>query len=153
MTPSVYLAGPISGLNYAGATDWRQYAIKQLAESGIRGLSPMRGKEYLANLQNISATGQEYAHLSALSKPRGVITRDRWDVTRCDVVLANLLGATAVSIGTVMELAWADLARVPLVCAIEETGNVHEHMMVDQAIGYRVTSLDEALHIVRAMLG
>ena len=149
----VYLAGPITGLTYKGATDWRDVAKADLAAVGIKGLSPMRGKEYLAKLQGtISGTGEEYAHLGVLSLPRGVMTRDRFDATRCDVLLVNLLGAKAVSIGSVMEIAWADLSRIPVVCAIEPNGNPHEHMMIAEAIGYRVPSLDEALHIIKAIL-
>lgn len=149
----VYLAGPITGLNFAGCTDWREYAIKELADVGIKGLSPMRAKDYLANIGVISGTGEEYAHLGPLSLPRGVMTRDRFDGTRCDVLLVNLLGAERVSIGTVMEIAWADACRTPIVCAIEESGNVHEHMMISEAIGFRATSLEQALHLVKAVIG
>lgn len=149
---AVYLAGPITGLSYAGCTDWRELAKSELGKSGIKGLSPMRGKEYLAAIEKISGTGEEYAHLGVLSLPRGVMTRDRYDATRCDLLLVNLLGAKAVSVGTVMEIAWADLSRIPIVCAMEATGNPHEHMMVAEALGYRVPTLDEALHICRAIL-
>lgn len=145
-----YLAGPITGLNYAGCTDWRRYAIERLAP--VRGLSPMRGKEYLASLPVLSGHGKEYAHMGPLSLPRGVMTRDRYDATRCDVLLVNLLGATDKSIGTIMEIAWADLVRTPIICAIEREGNPHEHMMIDQALGYRVETLDEAIDIVKAVL-
>jgi hypothetical protein len=84
------LAGPITGCSYEGATDWREYAGKRLAPE-ISGLSPMRGKEYLLHLQSISGTGEEYAHFGVLSLPRGIMTRDRFDCTRCDVLLVNLL--------------------------------------------------------------
>jgi nucleoside 2-deoxyribosyltransferase len=149
--PLVYLAGPITGLNYAGATDWREYA-KSALEPHIVGLSPMRGKHYLAQLQNISGTGEEYAHFGSLSLPRGVMTRDRFDATRCDVLFVNVLGAKSVSIGTVMEIAWADLKHIPVVCAIEKSGNVHEHMMINEAIGFRAETIDEALHYIKAIL-
>lgn len=148
----VYLAGPITGLSFNGCTEWRQVAIEDLAKHGIKGLSPMRGKDYLAHLTTISGTGEEYVHLGALSTPRAVMTRDRFDCTRCDVLLVNLLGADKVSIGTVMEIAWADLSRIPIVVAIEETGNPHEHMMTREAFGFRVPTLDDALHIVKAIL-
>lgn len=148
----VYLAGPITGLSFRGCTEWRQAAIADLAAHGITGLSPMRAKDYLAHLDSISGTGEEYAHLGVLSTPRAVMTRDRFDCTRCDVLLVNLLGATTVSIGTAMEIAWADLSRIPVVCAIEEKGNPHEHMMVREAIGFRVSSIEEALHVVKAIL-
>jgi hypothetical protein len=32
----VYLAGPISGLNFEGATDWREHAKSYLKEFGIK---------------------------------------------------------------------------------------------------------------------
>jgi hypothetical protein len=149
---TVYLAGPITGLNFAGCTDWRKLATERLAKDGITGLSPLRCKDYLAGLESISGTGKEYAHMGPLSLPRGVMTRDRFDTTRCGVVLVNLLGAKAVSIGTVMEIAWADLSRTPIVCAMEAEGNPHEHMMVTEALGFRVTTLDEALNVVAAIL-
>lgn len=152
MTKSVYLAGPISGLSFAGASDWRRHVRDELAKSGIDAFSPMRWKDYLAGFDVLSGHGREYSHLSPLSSPRGVITRDRFDATRCDVLLVNLLGATQVSIGTVMEIAWADLSRIPIVCAMEKEGNPHEHMMVAEAIGFRVDTLDAAIHCIRAIL-
>lgn len=149
---TVYLAGPIGGLSYGECTDWRHDAIDVLAADGIVGLNPMRGKEYLSHLQSISSTGHEYAHLGVLALPRGVMTRDRFDATRCDVLLVNLLGAKRVSIGTVMEIAWADSRRTPIVCAMEKEGNIHEHMMISEAIGFRVPTLEEALYLVKAIL-
>jgi hypothetical protein len=148
----VYLAGPITGCDYDGCTDWRDGIKAELARYAIMGVSPMRGKEYLKAIGVISGTGEEYAHLGPISLPRGVMTRDRWDATRCSVLLVNFLGASRVSIGTVMEIAWADLSRIPIICVIEDDGNnPHEHMMIAEAIGYRVKSLSEAVHIVRAM--
>lgn len=150
---TVYLAGPITGCDYGDCTDWREGVIADLAAHGIKALSPMRGKEYLKDIGVISGTGEEYAHLGPISLPRGVMTRDRWDSTRCDVLLVNLLGATRVSIGTVMEIAWADLCRTPIVCVMEDADNPHEHMMIAEAVGYRVNNLPQALHIIKVMLG
>lgn len=150
--PIVYLAGPITGLNYNGCTEWRESVSAQLGAAGIKAFSPMRAKAYLASLAEISGHGQEYAHMGVLSQARSVMTRDRFDATRCDVLFVNLLGAKAPSIGTVMEMAWADLRRIPIVCAMEKSGNPHEHMMVNEAIGFRVESLDDALHITKSIL-
>lgn len=148
----VYLAGPITGLSYDGAEDWRRFAKVRLASSGIKAVSPLRAKEYLRAVPGaLTGTGEEYQHLGVLSTPRGVMTRDRYDATRCDALLVNLIGADRVSIGTVMEIAWADLCRTPIVVAIEPRGNPHEHMMIAEAIGFRVPSIDEALHVVRAI--
>lgn len=149
----VYLAGPITGLTYDGAEDWRAYAKAELAKFNIHGLSPLRAKDYLRQVKGpLSGTGEEYEHLGVLSLPRGVMTRDRFDATRCDVLLVNLIGAKAVSIGTVMEIAWADLSRTPIVVAMEDKGNPHEHMMIAEAIGFRLPTLDGALHVVKAII-
>ena len=148
---TVYLAGPITGLTFDGCTGWRDYAIKRLAERGVQGLSPMRAKEYLRQLESISGTGKEYQHLGVFATPRGVMTRDFWDCTRCDIVLVNFLGAKAVSAGTVMEIAWAYQRRTPIICAIEKTGNPHDHMMIQEALGFSVETLDEAINVALAM--
>ncbi len=116
----------------------------------------MRGKEYLeaiAKDKPFTADGDKYAVQGVLSTNRGIMTRDRWDATRCDVLLVNFVDAAQgkVSIGTCMEIAWADLKRIPIVCAMEK-GNAHEHGMIFEALGYRVNTLDEALDIVKAIL-
>lgn len=150
--PTVYLAGPISGLGYAGATGWRDCAAKLLGARGIKALSPMRGKECLADVTRFTADGDAYRHLSPLATNRGIMTRDRWDATRCDVLLVNVKGATSVSIGTVMEIAWADSRRTPIVM-ITEPGNVHDHGMINEAVGYKVETLEDAVTVIAALIG
>lgn len=150
-SPAVYLAGPISGLGYGAAVDWREDAIAELAAAGIKGLSPMRAKEYLSGETDLDKNCKLYGDINVLSSPRGIMARDRFDATRCDVLLVNLAGAAKPSLGTIMEIAWADLKRTPIV-AVMEAGNVHEHAMIDQAIDYRVDTLAEALAIVKAIL-
>ena len=152
---TVYLAGPITGLNFKGAVDWRNYARAELAKAGVVGLSPMRGKEYLEAIARdtaFTADGDKYAIQGPLSTNRGIVTRDRFDALRCDVLLVNWAGADRVSIGTVMEVAWADSRRTPIVCVMEPEGNVHAHGMISEAIGFRVGTLDEGLHICKAIL-
>jgi nucleoside 2-deoxyribosyltransferase len=149
---TVYLAGPIAGLDYAGATDWRIQAEQKLATAGIKGLSPMRAKKYLADVAEFSATCGPENGLGPLSGPRAVMTRDRFDATRCDVLLVNLLGATRVSIGTAMEIAWADLCRTPVVLVMEAHGNVHGHAMLVEAAGFRVETLDAGLDVIIGIL-
>lgn len=135
--------------------EWRDHTIAWFKERGIRGLSPMRCKEYLekefAN-KPIGSDGNEYKAQNVLSSNRGIMTRDRNDATRCDVLLVNFLGATRPSIGTCMEIAWADLSRIPIVCAMEAEGNPHYHGMVLEAIGYRVETLEEARLICHTII-
>jgi nucleoside 2-deoxyribosyltransferase len=148
MKGSVYLAGPITGLSWEDATKWRNEVKAALAPMGVVCFSPLRAKTYLSHLDKLD---DHYSQsVSPLSTPRGIMTRDRWDATRCDVLFANFLGVTRVSIGTVMEIAWADNERIPIVIVMEPD-NVHQHSMVKEAAGYIVPTLDEGIDIVGAL--
>ena len=52
MTSLVFLAGPISGLSYEGASDWREYVRKRLPDPLV-GFSAMRGKPHLEGCDRI----------------------------------------------------------------------------------------------------
>lgn len=153
MEYKVYLAGPITGLNYEGTMSWREYAIdkfKQMADTQKRiiGVSPMRAKEYLSHLENI---GNANGALGKLSGGKAVVTRDRNDVYTCDAVLMNLQDAKRVSIGTMIEVGWADAFKKPIVLMLEP-GNIHQHDMVTEISGFRADNLDEAIHLINAIL-
>lgn len=145
--PSVYLAGPITGLSFADSVDWRGYAARRLGDLGIDAFSPLRFKTYLKDETSLK---DSYDH-NPLSTGRGIVTRDRFDTSRRDVILVNLLGAERVSIGTVMEIAWADMRRTPIVLVMEPS-NIHKHSMLLEAAGYVVDDLDLAINIVAAIL-
>jgi nucleoside 2-deoxyribosyltransferase len=87
-----------------------------------------------------------------MSTERGLTERDRYDSTKSDLVVCNLLGAQRVSIGTMIELGWADANRVPVVLIMEKTGNIHEHPMVRQTTSFRVEDLVTARDITEAVL-
>ena len=150
-TKLVYLAGPITGLNYEGATDWRDYARGKLATHGIIGVSPMRAKEFLRKLKEMPSDGRAKDE-HGLGVPKGFVTRDRLDVSRCDAVLMNLKGAKDRSIGTMVEIGWADTYRKPIVLVMEPEGNVHEHGFVRELTQYQVTELDRGIETLAAIL-
>ena len=147
----VYLAGPITGLTFGEATDWRDYAVGVLAFHGITGLSPMRGKDFiLKRIGERQVLGQTYED-SPMSTQRGIVARDRFDVGRTDIVLFNFLGAERVSIGTMIEYGWASAQGKVIVTVMEQAGNVHDHAFVRELSPYRVATLDEALDIIIAI--
>jgi nucleoside 2-deoxyribosyltransferase len=151
---TVYLAGPIAGLNYDGATWWREYAASYLEDFDIKALSPMRAKQYLRDVETFSGNCGAESSMGPLSGARAVVARDRFDVERCNVLLVNLLGAERVSIGTMFEIAWAHQRHTPVVLVMEADGsNIHEHAFVTEAAGFRVATLDEGIAVVRAIVG
>lgn len=147
MKHCVYLAGPISGCTYEGAQDWRDLVANALDSERIETLTPMRGKQFLKEEGVI--TSAAYGNVIATSK--GVTRRDFFDCTRASCVFVNLLGAKRVSIGTVMEIAWAFQARIPTVVLMEK-GNIHEHIMIEEACHYVVDSLDKGVALVKFLL-
>jgi nucleoside 2-deoxyribosyltransferase len=149
---AVYLAGPISGLTFDGASEWRDRARDELRTYGIEALSPLRSKEYLRALGELSPKCGREGKAGVLSLPRGIMRRDSFDVHRVSVVLVNLIGADRVSIGTAMEMAWAWRAHIPVVVAMEDT-NVHRHAMLDQATDYRVETIEEAIAVTISVIG
>ncbi len=152
--PKVYLAGPIRGLNYNEATEWREKAISILDEVGIDGMSPMRAKKYLEGLSNVG--GEKLADAYAefpLSTMKAIVTRDRNDCMKSDMVIMYLKGAKTISMGSILEIAWADAARVPVVLVMEkDKSNCHEHGMIREMCGFQVETLEEAINIVKAVL-
>jgi nucleoside 2-deoxyribosyltransferase len=101
----------------------------------------MRGKGYL---QGIPVLGDTYEG-TALASQRGIVSRDFFDVRRVDAVFANFLGAKRVSIGSVFELAWAFQLQKPVVLAMEDSGNIHEHAFVREACAFRLPTLEAAV--------
>ena len=144
----VYMTGPIGGCSYAGATTWRDKFNSLLAGyDNVKCLSPMRNKEYLVGDMSIDSVEYE----TPSSCPKGVYTRDRWDSLRCDLMVANLLDATRVSIGTMIEFGWADSRGIPVIFVME-ADNIHNHILIRGGPGFRVATLGEAAELTKAML-
>lgn len=150
-TKKIYLAGPISGLTYAGAQTWRDSFARSI-DPRIDCYSPLRGKEYLSMRGPLEGSYNEYP----LSTDQGITTRDRYDCMGADLVVFNLLGCTGpdarVSIGTMIELGWADAARNPSILIMEKEGNVHEHPMLRQTTQFRVENFVDAIKLAEIIL-
>jgi len=147
MEKSVYLAGPVTGLNYEECNNWRAYAIGELAKSQIIGISPIRFKEHLNDGRIILDSDN-----TLLEGDKGVTLRARLDIKNCDLMLANLLRTKEVSKGTMIEYGWADAFGKPIISVIEKERNVHEHPIIRELTGFRVESLEEGLEVVRKIL-
>lgn len=146
---SCYLAGPIGGCSYKECTEWREKVTQVLFSFGIRGISPMRGKEFLSKETFIDQ--QEYT--DPMAKPMGITTRDRFDVQASDVVLMNLLDVERnYSVGTCIEIGWADAWRKPLIIATPEERKYAKHPMVKSIAGFIVPDLVQAVRTVITIL-
>lgn len=166
--PRVYVAGPIAGQTYEGATGWRDYVQSLLP--GCEILTPMRGKEYLEQLPSMPLTSTELVSQGqgrivnpklllttlqeSISSERGIIKRDTWDVQQCDLVLANFLPGDKVgkvSIGTACEVYLAGYLRTPVVSVLTRTG-IHDHPFITGSSWVVVDTLEEGFHAARIAL-
>lgn len=137
----VYLAGPITGLSYDGACTWRDTVAAACSEEGVKAYSPMRAKEALEDVSDLSAW--DYPDDGPLSS-RAMVKRDLSDVRRADVLLVNLIGATRVSVGTMVEIGYAHALNIPIIVAMEE-GNIHKHIFVTEIADLVCPTLDSAI--------
>lgn len=146
----VYLAGPITGITYGECTEWREY-VKDNINEEIATLSPMRGKQFIK--ERVTSNGKIGMSFedSLLASTKGINTRDYFDVQRADAILVNFLGAEIVSIGTVMEIAWARAFNKPVVCCMEKD-NIHNHAMLNYACGYICSTLESGILTMETLL-
>lgn len=148
MQKSVYLAGPITGQSFTDATDWRDQAMQVFESAGVQAFSPLRAKTYLQQEHSIGDCYND----TVMSSQRGIFARDSYDCMNCDLVFVNLLGAERVSIGTVMEIAWAWAFRKPVVLVMEPTENLHDHAMIREACPLTTHTLEDGYHLAKSLL-
>lgn len=142
----VYLFGPMTGQSYEDAVGWRRQAAEKLQEHGFTVLDPARG---LMFLEPESTVKDSYGEDTTENK-HTVFARDRFDSTRSDILLGNLKGATRVSIGSMMEMAWANLSNKFIVTVMEPEGNPHMHAFVRECSGAVMDSVEDAVDYIIA---
>ena len=144
----IYLAGPITGLNWSETESWRDHFKARLADVAphVKGFSPLREKGFL---QEVGTIADNYSD-KLLSSQKAIMSRDFFDCQTADAIVANLTGAPRVSIGTVMEIAWGYQRRIPVII-IAEAGNMHEHSMLREAANWWVDNIEDALTVVETL--
>ena len=148
--PLVYLCGPITDLSYDEARlGWRKWVDDELALAGIDCLSPMRDTDHITTKKPMHKMGDPKKR-NIRSTPRYIKTRDKWDCKRCDLLFANFLGYPSKSIGSILEIAWAEDAGNPVIIAMEDD-NPHQHAMINE-IGIIVPNLEISVQVIKSFL-
>ena len=145
--PTVYLAGPIKGMSFTNAVEWREDVTQHLNSYGIAVFNPLAHSHHLAGEENIKNTYEN----NPVSSQRGVFMHGKFAVMRADAILAVFNGSREASIGTSFELAWAHMAHKPVVSVIPN-GNVHNHPFIVEASDFVVRTLEEAINIIVGLL-
>ena len=150
MEKRIYLAGPITGLSYTEATEWRNEFKRKIEDSSNKRIvcySPMRNTEYLSK-----ETALEKAYNDkVLSSSKAILAKGYNDAINADVVVVNFLNSSKVSIGTVMEIAWAKHLKIPIVLIIDED-NIHTHPMINESADFLVNNIVDAMYVCETLL-
>ena len=144
---TIYTVGPISGLSYEEVVSRYQKLTKELEELDFNVLCPMSGKKFLRNEIEFKAHGYDD---HPMSTNHAIMTRDRWMLDQSDIILADLSNSgDRVSIGSMMELAWAYDTKKWVIGVIPKD-NIHNHAFVLEACGTIVPTIEDALDMLRA---
>jgi len=123
----IYTAGPISGQSYNQVMKRYQGQVNRLEEIGYDVICPMTGKMYLRNELDFKAHGYDQ---HPVSTNHAIKERDRWMVGSVDVVLVDFTECNEiVSIGSCMELAWADELKKHTIVVMDKD-NIHQHCFI-----------------------
>jgi nucleoside 2-deoxyribosyltransferase len=139
----VYLAGPIHHATKSERDEWRFEAQARLESLGHTVWLPLEMVEYCREM-GLPDDINLHCHI--------ITVRDRWFSTKADVLLVNFDsgGVQVPSIGTCIELGWANASQTHIVGIISET-NVHNHPMIDALLDFRVNNLEDGLKVVEAL--
>lgn len=144
---SIYLGGGITGLSFQEANDWREYSIKWLLRYGIKGISPLRDKQYLKDEKDL----KHFYSAQVLSLPKSITCRDLYDVKNCDIILMNFSNAKIPSIGSCCELGYAKAFEKPVI-TITEDNQIHNHPFINEISSFTVKTLKQGLEICISIL-
>lgn len=138
-SPRVYLAGPIGPGGSEINGDWRPGARQYLEDKGLIVVEPLELDKYLG----------VYDIEGDVAK---ILTdRDRRFATQSEYVLANLFGAVDRSIGTCIELAWADMSPLTTSVVVLPEENPHRHPIVESISDYIVPGLQKACEVIASL--
>lgn len=151
MNRTVYLAGPMTGLTYKQALEWRRKASELLQEHGYKTLSPMRG-----HMKGPGAVidGLEEAETSVGLTAKALKNRDKIDVKRSAALLVYFGGKEgSPSLGTAIEFGWADDEDIPIiVIGHPENPNIR-HFLMQELITIVVPTLEDGVEALVSHVG
>ena len=148
MRRHVYLAGPILGCTGPEANDWRIDVAAKLADHSIIGISPLRCEPLIGERYTAEHPDPRFG------VARAIAAKNRFDVRSCDITLAYLpkeMGPN-VSIGTIIECAWADDADKQVIL-VSDHPKIVNHPVLDACVDWKLGTLAEAIDVCIGVLG
>lgn len=126
----------MGGCSFKEMREWRTYVATRLDSATLKCTDPTR------------SFGEGFVPKES---PKWVNRRDYNDCVNAQCVLVNLVGMKQLSIGTIMEIAWAYQKQIPIVCVVEPDGP-QNHPMLQDSITHEVATLDEGIAAVKELM-
>lgn len=146
---TVYLAGPITGCDRGEANTWRHKIIPLLADHDIVGVSPLRCEPLIGERYNPNYADPMFGTSKAIA------AKNFNDVLMCDMTLCYLpreINDRRPSYGTIIELAWANMARKPTI-VVSDCPIIRAHPVISAATGWMLDDLEQAMEVIIGVLG
>ena len=144
MKPTIYLGGPMSGMTWRQAMEWRWTAQTRL-EHSWRLINPCRTQIPMDKLDEvIIASTQKDGDLDLHLTATGITAQDEFFIDQSDWLLVNFLGAERVSIGTVWEMGYA-WAKGKKIVTVVEPGSINDHPFTRRRSHVFTPDFEEAL--------
>lgn len=136
MKKLLYLSGPMGGCSFKDMREWRAYVATRLDSDTLKCIDPTRsfGEGVIPK-----------------ETPKWINRRDYYDCVNAQCLLVNFKGMKTLSIGTIMEIAWAYQKQIHVVCVCDQEGP-QNHPMLDDSITHVVYTLDEGIEAVKELL-
>ena len=138
----VYLAGPITDISNQTALSWREYAEEHFKKYNIHALSPLRFV-----LEN------QFPNDTWIYDDKYITMQCKNDIIQCDAVLVNFIGANVnkISVGTVIEIAWADILNKPVVTVLDETFK-YNYGLLKNITQVKTFDINTGINMIKALL-
>jgi nucleoside 2-deoxyribosyltransferase len=145
----VYLAGPIAGQTGEKLLNSIAEKTAILTDIGYIVYQPMVGKSHIIpHKETYKASGYEQF---AVATNHSIFARDKWMVQQADIILADLSpSGDRVSIGTMMEIAWANLLGKMVIVVLPD-GNIHDHLFVLEAATHVFKNMDQVYDYLKEL--
>lgn len=149
MLPTIYLGGPMSGLKWRDALEWRNKVEEELCYQW-RLISPVK-QQLGQNLDElITVQTQNDNELLLHHTATGVTSQDEFYIDQSDWLLCYFLNAPKVSIGTMWEMGYG-WGKGKKILSVLEPNSIHDHPFVRRRSHVFTPSLTEAIQFFKAI--
>ena len=141
----IYCVKPISGETGLAVFNYYDRIRKTLMDIGYHVLTPLYGKGELRTELEFKSHGYDN---NPLTTNHAIFGRDKFFVQQSDILFANFLGASRVSIGSIMEIAIGHMLGKQIVIVMEKD-NIHMHCFVLEAATIIFETEESAIKYLR----